>query len=103
MVKSTREGDNPRRSPRFASSISTRSKEEEQVASQICSPEPMKGDTPVDPTERPNSKFMVPFQQPALTLVALVAAEDPGSQLTTSAIAPEDQVVRIKSAGTSID
>ena len=57
----------------------------------------MKGDTSVDPTERPNSKFMVPSQQPALILVASVAAKDSGSQLITSAIAPDDQVVRMKS------
>ena len=60
--------------------------------SPTCSPEPMKEDTPVDSTERPISKFMVPSQQPALTLVASAPAEDLGSQLTTSAIASEDQV-----------
>ena len=97
MVKSTREGENPRRSPRFASSASTKFKEEEQVelASQICSRGPVKGDTSEDPTERPNSKFMVPSQQPALTLVAPAAAEDPRSQLTTSAIASKDQVDQV--------
>ena len=57
----------------------------------------MKGDTSEDPTERPNSKLMVPSQQPALTLVASAAAEDSRSQLITSAIAPDDQVVRMKS------
>ena len=59
----------------------------------------MKGDTSVDPTERPNSKLMVPSQQPALILVASAAAEDSRSQLTciTSAIAPDDQVVCMKS------
>ncbi|CAN0280017.1 unnamed protein product, partial [Ascophyllum nodosum] len=64
-----------------------------------CSREPMKGDTSVDPTERPNSKLTVPFQQPALILVASAAAEDSRSQLTciTSAIAPDDQVVCMKS------
>ena len=59
----------------------------------------MKGDTSVDPTERPNSKLTVPFQQPALIVVASAAAEDSRSQLTciTSAIAPDDQVVCMKS------
>ena len=38
---------------------------------------------------------MVPSQQPALTLVAPAAAEDPGSQLTTSAIASQDQVDQV--------
>ena len=57
----------------------------------------MKGDTSVDPTERPNSKFTVPSQQPALTQVASAAAEDSRSQLITSAIAPDDQGVRLKS------
>ena len=57
----------------------------------------MKGDTSVNPTERPKSKFMIPSQQPALTLVASAAAEDSRSQLITSAIAPDDQVVCMKS------
>ena len=58
----------------------------------------MKGDTSLDPTERPNSKLMVPSQQPALTL-ASAAAEDSRSQLTciTSAIASDDQVICMKS------
>ena len=89
MVKTTREGEN-RRSPRIASSAGTRSKEE-QTASQIRSPGSMKGDTPVDPTEPPDSKFMTASKQPALTLVALAAAEDHGRQLPDSAFASENQ------------
>ena len=79
MVKTTREGENHRRSPRLASSTSPRLGEKEQVdfASQTCSPGLMEGDTSVDPTERPNSKFMVSSQQPALILVAYSATEDP--------------------------
>ena len=105
MVKFTREDEILKRGPRLASPTNTRLREEKQVdsASQTCSPGPMKRNTSVDPTERPNSYFMVPFQQPALTLVASAAAEDPGSQLTTSAIASEDQVARIKSTSTYID
>ena len=105
MVKSTRGGEKLRGSLRLASPTSTRVREEEQAdfVSPPCSPEPMKGDTSVDPTKRPNSKFMVPSQQPALTVVASAAAEDPGSRLFTPAIAPEDQVVRIKSTSLSID
>ena len=62
----------------------------------------MKGDTSVDPTERPNSKFVVPSQQPALILVAPAAAEDSRIQLITSAIAPDDQLICMKST-TSFD
>ena len=91
MVKTTREGEN-RRSPKISSFAGTRSKEEEQNASQICSPGSMKGDTPVDPTERPDSKFMIASKQPALTLVALAAAEGHGRQLPDSAFASENQV-----------
>ena len=90
-MKTTREGEN-RRSPRIASFAGTRSKEEEQIAPQFCSPGSMKGDTPVDPTKRPDSKFMLPSKQPALTLVALAAAEDHGRQLPDSAFASENQV-----------
>ena len=89
MVKTTREGEN-RRSPRIASSAGTRLKEE-QTASQIRSPGSMKGDTPVDPTEPPDSKFMTASKQPALTLVASAAAEDHGRQLPDSAFASENQ------------
>ena len=89
MVKTIREGEN-RRNSRIASSAGTRSKEE-QTASQICSPGSTKRDTPVDPTERPDSTFMTAFKQPALTLVALVAAEDDGRQLPDSAFASENQ------------
>ena len=77
MVKVTREAKPLRRSPRLTSSASPRLKEEEQVifVSQTCSPGPMKGETSetVDPTGRPNSKFVVPSQQPALNLVASAA------------------------------
>ena len=102
-VKTTRESESLRRSPRLASSTSTRLKLEEQVsfASQTCSPGIKKGDTSVDPTERLNSKFMVPSQQPALTLVASPAAEDPGSQLPSFAITSENQVARIKSTSST--
>ena len=105
MVKSTREGEKLRGGPCFASPANTRFREEEQAdfVSPTCSPEPMKGDTSVDPTEGSISKSMVPSQQLALTLVASAATEDPGSQLITSAIASKDQGVRIKSAGTSTD
>ena len=89
MVKTTREGEN-RRSPRISSSAGTRLREE-QTASQIRSPGSMKGDTPVDPTEPPDSKFMTASKQPALTLVALAAAEDHGRQLPDSAFASENQ------------
>ena len=89
MVKTTREGEN-RRSPRTASSAGIRLKEE-QTASQIRSPGSMKGDTPVDPTEPPDSKFVTASKQPALTLVALAAAEDHGRQLPDSAFASENQ------------
>ena len=80
MVKSTCEGEKlrVRGGPRLASPTGTRPREEEQVGSQTCSPGSMEGDTSVDPTERPNSKFMVPPQQPALILVApAIAPEDP--------------------------
>ena len=40
---------------------------------------------------------MVPSQQPALTLVASAATEDPGRQLPSSAIATENQVTCMKS------
>ena len=53
----------------------------------------MKGDTSVDPTELPDSKFMTASKQPALTLVALAAAEDHGRQLPDSAFASENQAV----------
>ena len=89
MVKTTCEGEN-RRSPRTASSAGTRLKEE-QTAPQIRSPESMKGDTPVDPTEPPDSKFMTASKQPALTLVALAAAEDHSRQLPDSSFASENQ------------
>ena len=89
MVKTIREGKN-RRSSRIASSAGTRSKEE-QTASQISSPAPMEGDAPVDPMERPDSKFMIAPKQPALTLVALAATEDHGRQLPDSAFASENQ------------
>ena len=82
MAKTTREGKKLRaRGPRLASPASIRLKEEEQddFVSSICSREPMKGDTSVDPKERPNSKFVVPSQQPALILVVpAIAPEDPG-------------------------
>ena len=94
MVKSTRESEKLERDPR-ASPTSTRLREVKQAdsVSPTCSREPMKGDTSVDPTEQPNSKFMVPSQQPVLILVASAAAEDTGgSQPITPAIAPEDQV-----------
>ena len=104
MVKSTREGERLKEGPR-ARPTGTRLREEKQADSVplACSREPMKGDTSVDHTERPNSKLMVPSQQPALTLVASAAAEDSRSQLTciTSAIASDDQVVCMKS--TSFD
>ena len=89
MVKTTREGEN-RRSPRIASSAGTRLKEE-QTASQIRSPGSLKGDTPVDPTEPPDSKFMTASEQPTLTLVALAAAKDHSRQLPDSAFASEYQ------------
>ena len=89
MVKNIREGEN-RRSPRIASSAGTRLKGE-QTAPQIRSPGSMKGDTPVDPSEPPYSKFMTASKQPALTLVALAAAEDHGRQLPDSAFASENQ------------
>ena len=89
MVKTIREGEN-RRNSRTASSAGTRSKEE-QTASQIRSPGSMKRDTPVDPTERPDSTFMTASKQPALTLVALAAAEGDGRQLPDSAFASENQ------------
>ena len=50
------------------------------------------GDTSVDLTERPDSKFMIPSKQPALTLVALAAAEDPGRQLPDSGFSSGNQV-----------
>ena len=108
MVKTTREGEKIRGGPRLASPTSTRLREEEQAdfVSSTCSPGSIKGDTSVDPSGRPNSKFMVPSQQPALTLVASAAAEDPGSQLTTSVISSEDQVDQvacIKFTNTFID
>ena len=89
MVKTIREGEN-RRNSRTASSAGTRSKEE-QTASQIRSPGSMKRDTPVDPTERPDSTFMTASKQPALTLIALAAAEGDGRQLPDSAFASENQ------------
>ena len=91
MVESTREGENRRGGPPFASSPSTRLKEEEQAdfVSPTCSREQMKGDISVDPTERPNSKFMVPSQHPALILVApAIAAEDPGRKFPAFTAAP---------------
>ena len=101
MVKTTREGENLRRSSRFASFAGTWSKEEEQIAPQIFPPGSMKGDTSVDPTERPDSEFMIPSKQAALTLVALAAAEDPGRQLPDSAIiASENHVACMKPTST---
>ena len=54
----------------------------------------MKGETPetVDLTGRPKSKFMVPSQESALSLVASAGTEDPGRQLPSSAIAINQQV-----------
>ena len=105
MVKTTREGENLRRSPRLTSVASSRLREEDQaiLSSQTCSLGPMKGDASetVDPMGQPNSKFMVPSQQPALTLVASTATEDPSRQLSSSAIDIENQVACMKS--TSID
>ena len=75
MVKTIREGEN-RRSSRFASSAGTGSTKE---------------DTPVDPMERPDSKFVIASKQPALTLVALAAAKDHGRQLPDSAFTSENQ------------
>ena len=78
--KTTREGERLEGGPR-GRPTGTRFREEKQAdsVSPTCSREPMKGDTSVDPTERPNSKFMVPSQQPALVLVApAIASEDPG-------------------------
>ena len=64
------------------------------LAPQTCSSGPMEGDASetVDPTGRPNSKFMVPSQQLSLNLVASAATEDPGRQLPSSAIAVKKQV-----------
>ena len=61
MVKSTREGERLKEGPR-ARPTGTRLREEKQADSVplACSREPMKGDTSVDHTERPNSKLMVP-------------------------------------------
>ena len=103
MVKSTREGERQKKEGPRARPTGTRLWEEKQAdsAPPICSREPMKRDTSVDPTERPNSKFMVPSQQSALTLVASAAAEDSRSQLITSAIAPGDQVVCMESTSSS--
>ena len=103
MVKTTREGENLRRSPRLASSASPRLRGEDQAifASQTCSPGPMKGDTSADPTERPKCRVMVPPEQPALTLVASAATEDYDRQLPSFAIVTENQVACMKS--TSID
>ena len=93
MVKITREGENPRKSPRIASFASTRSKKEERIASQFfLTTGSMKGDTSVDPTELSKSKFTIPSKQPALTLVALAAAGDPCRQLPGSQIASENQI-----------
>ena len=100
MAKTTREGEN-RRSPRIANFAGTRSKEEEQIASQICSPEAMKGDAPVDPTERPDFKFMIASKEPALTMVALAAAENHGRQLPDSAFASENQVACMNSTSST--
>ena len=44
---------------------------------------------------------MVTSKQPALTLVASAAAEDPGSQLPRSAITSENQVACIKSTSST--
>ena len=52
----------------------------------------MKGDAPVDPTERPDSKFIIASKKTALTLVALAVAEDHGRQLPDSAFASGNQV-----------
>ena len=49
----------------------------------------MKGYTSVDPTERPNSEFVVPSQQPTLILVAIaIAPEDLGRNLPNFRPAP---------------
>ena len=94
-VKTTRDGENLRESPRLASSNSPRLREEEQqvvFASQTCSSGALKGDALIDPTEQLNPNFMVPSEQPALTLVASAATVDPGRQLPSSAIATKNQV-----------
>ena len=101
MVKTTREGENPTRSSRIASFAGTRSKEEEQIVFQICSLGSMKGDTSIDPTERPDSKFMIPSKQTALTLIALAAAEDPSRQLPDSAFASRNQVACMNPASST--
>ena len=100
MAKITREGEN-RRNPRIANFAGTRSKEEELIASQIFSPGAMKGDAPVDPTERPDFKFMIASKEPALTMVALAAAEDHGRQLPDSAFASENQVACMNSTSST--
>ena len=53
MVKSTRGGEKLGGGLRLASPTSTRVREEEQAdfVSPTCSPDPMKGDTLVDPTK----------------------------------------------------
>ena len=100
MVKTTREGEN-RKSSRIANFAGTRSKEEKKIASQICSPGAMKGDAPVDPTERPDFKLMIASKQPALTMVVLAAAEDHGKQLHDSVFASENQVACMNSTSST--
>ncbi|CAN0310470.1 unnamed protein product [Ascophyllum nodosum] len=91
MAKTTREGEKLRvRGPRLASPPSIRLREEQtDFVSSTCSRDPMKGDTSVDPTERPNSEFVVPSQQPTLILVGrAVASEDPGRNFPNFRPAP---------------
>ena len=91
MAKTTREGEKLRvRGPRLASPPSIRLREEQtDFVSSTCSRDPMKGDTSVDPTERPNSEFVVPPQQPTLILVGrAVASEDPGRNFPNFRPAP---------------
>ena len=91
MTKTTREGKKVRvRGPRLASPPSIRLREEQSDSvSSTCSQEPMKGYTSVDPTERPNSEFVVPSQQPTLILVVFaIAPEDPGRNFPNFRPAP---------------
>ena len=91
MTKTTREGKKVRvRGPRLASPPSIRLREEQSdFVSSTCSREPTKGDTSVDPTERPNSEFVVPSQQPTLILVVFaIAPEDPGRNFPNFRPAP---------------
>ena len=81
VTKPTRESEKARvRDPRLASPPSIRLREEQaDFVSSTCSRKPMKVDTSVDPTERPNSEFVIPSQQPTLILVVFaIVPEDPG-------------------------